>query len=119
MSETTYEGSCNCGAVRFQVTMPAPQKAMSCNCSICSRTGWLLSFVSGDKVRVSQGEDALTDYQFGKKKLHHVFCRVCGVRPFTRGSGRGGEPMVGVNLRCLAGIDVGRLAVETFDGASL
>jgi hypothetical protein len=119
MSETTYEGSCHCGAVRFQATMPTPQKAMTCNCSICSRAGWLLAFVPGDRVRLLQGDDALTDYQFGKKALHHVFCRVCGVRPFTRGNGHQGEPMVGVNLRCLSGLDFARLPVEQFDGARL
>lgn len=119
MSETTYEGSCHCGAVRFQVTMPAPQKAMACNCSICSRAGWLLTFVPGDKVRLLKGGDALVDYQFGKKHLHHPFCRVCGVRPFSRGAGPGGEAMYGVNVRCLSGLEVDELSVERFDGASL
>jgi len=119
MSETTYEGSCHCGAVRYQVTMPAPRKAMACNCSICSRAGWLLAFVPGEKVRVLHGEDALSDYQFGKKRLHHVFCKTCGVRPFSRGTGHEGEAMMGVNLRCLSGLDTAHLPVETFDGASL
>lgn len=115
---STYQGSCHCGAVRFEVTMPAPEKAFACNCSICSRAGWLLAFVPPEAFRLVSGADAITDYQFGKRTIHHGFCRTCGVRPFSR-SGAGAEPGVAVNLRCVAGIDAARLPVETFDGASL
>ncbi len=119
MADTTYQGSCHCGAVRYQVTMPAPKKAFACNCSICSRSGWLLAFVGAEAFRVLAGEDALTDYQFGKKNAHHTFCRICGVRPFSRGPGSDGKIGVAVNLRCLQGLDLAKLPVETFDGASL
>lgn len=110
----TYQGSCHCGAVRFEVTMPAPEKAMACNCSICSRAGWLLAFVTPAQLRLLSGADAITDYQFGKRSIHHGFCRVCGVRPFSRGADG-----IAVNLRCLAGLDAAKLPVETFDGASM
>ncbi len=30
------------------------------------------------------GQGELSDYQFGKKHSHHPFCRVCGVRAFSR-----------------------------------
>jgi hypothetical protein len=116
---TTFQGSCHCGAVRFEVRMPPPDKAYACNCSICSRAGWLLSFVEGDAFKLLQGEASLTDYQFGKRQLHHTFCRVCGVRPFSRGTGEGGVPTTAVNLRCLQGLDWARLPIESFDGASL
>ncbi|HVY46708.1 MAG TPA: GFA family protein [Minicystis sp.] len=116
---TTYEGSCHCGAVRYAVTMAPPEKAMSCNCSICSRNGWLLTFVPRSAFELRTGEDALQDDQFGKKHIHHLFCRTCGVRSFSRGAGPGGQEMVAVNLRCLAGLDATALPVQTFDGASL
>ncbi len=119
MPETTYEGSCHCGAVRYQVTMPAPGKGMACNCSICSRAGWLLAFVGGDSFRLLSGEDALVDYQFGRKHLHHTFCRTCGVHPFTTGTDKSGKKTVAVNLRCLTGVDPTKLQVEIFDGASV
>ncbi len=119
MSDTkTYTGSCHCGVVRYEVTMPAPQQAMACNCSICSRTGWLLAFVAGADLKLLAGEGELTDYQFGKKRSHHPFCRVCGVRCFSRGTDREGKPTVAINLRCLAGFDPTTLPVKTFDGAS-
>jgi len=115
----TYEGSCHCGAVRYQVTMEPPTKAMACNCSICSRAGWLLAFAPGASFTLISGEDALTDYQFGKKHLHHQFCKTCGVRSYSHGADEKGTRMIAINLRCLAGVDVAKLAVETFDGAAL
>jgi hypothetical protein len=119
MPETTYQGSCHCGAVRFQVRMARPEKAYACNCSICARAGWLLAFVEGDAFKLVDGAALLTDYQFGKKHLHHTFCKVCGVRPFSQGAAANGTPTTAVNLRCLVGFDPTKLPVESFDGASL
>jgi len=52
----TYEGSCHCGAVRYQVTMAPPEKAYACNCSICARAGWLLAFVPEADSESSPGK---------------------------------------------------------------
>jgi len=114
----TYQGSCHCGAVRYTVEMDAPTKAYACNCSICSRAGWLLAFVPRSKFSVT-GEDSLTDYQFQKKRTHHQFCKVCGVRSFSHGTSEKGEETIAINLRCVADVDWTKLPVETFDGASL
>ncbi len=99
--------------------MAPPDKAFACNCSICSRGGWLLAFVPDDSFRLVSGGEQLTDYQFGKKHIHHLFCRTCGVRPFSRGAGKDGKEMFALNLRCIEGLDSTKLPVETFDGASL
>jgi hypothetical protein len=117
--EKIYTGSCHCGAVAFEVTMAPPKKATSCNCSICGRAGWLLAFVPAAQLKVLRGEDALTDYQFGKKSIHHTFCKTCGVRPFSRGAGKDGKAWSAVNLRCVEGIDTAALAIESFDGKAL
>jgi hypothetical protein len=119
MAETSiYTGSCHCGAVRYEVTMPPPQEAVACNCSLCSRAGWLLAFVPGQDFKPLGGEGELTDYQFARKHSHHPFCRICGVRPFARGTDRSGRPTVAVNLRCLSGFDASALPVQLVDGAS-
>jgi hypothetical protein len=114
----TYAGSCHCGKVRFEATTDLA-KVTACNCSICGRAGWLLVFVPASQFTLLSGEEALTDYQFGKKHVHHPFCRECGVHAFSQGAGHGGEEMRAVNVRCLEGVDPGTLTVTHFDGRSL
>lgn len=114
----TYEGSCHCGAVRYQVDL-ALGPVVSCNCSICTRAGTLLVFVPADAFQVLSGSDALGDYQFGQKVIHHHFCQICGIRPFSRGKDREGRDVVAVNVRCLDGVDIDALQIVRFDGRSL
>lgn len=115
MANKTHHGGCHCGAVRFQADIDLEQPVISCNCSICSRTGTLLSFVPPDSFKLEKGEENLTDYQFNKKVIHHLFCRTCGVRSFGRGQGPKG-PMIAVNTRCLDDVEVGALKLHHYDG---
>lgn len=118
MTETkTWSGGCHCGAVRYEVTM-ALGDVIACNCSMCGRSGTLLAFVEPSQFVLKSGEDALTDYQFNKHVIHHLFCRVCGIKPFARGVKRDGSPMVAVNARCLDGIEVDKLSIKHVDGRS-
>jgi hypothetical protein len=112
---TTYTGGCHCGAVRYRVSMRL-EGAITCNCSICSKTGTILAFVPATQFDLLSGADALSDYQFGKKRIHHLFCKHCGVRSFGRGAMPDGTPTVAVNIRCLDGIDLDAVRVERFDG---
>ena len=117
MPTTTHHGSCHCGAVRYRVDIDLSRPVTQCNCSICSRTGALLSFVPADSFKLEKGEEVLTDYQFGRKNIHHYFCRVCGVRSFARGQGPKG-PMAAINTRCLEEVEATTLPVQQFDGRS-
>jgi hypothetical protein len=118
MADTTYAGGCHCGAVRFRVATKL-ETVVTCNCSICSKTGALLTFVPAAQFELLGGEEALGDYQFGKKRVHHLFCKRCGVRPFGRGVRPDGNEVVAVNVRCLDGVDLAALAPKPFDGKSL
>jgi hypothetical protein len=119
MAETTnYTGGCHCGAVRYEVTAKL-DGAVTCNCSICSKTGTMLAFVPAAQFRLVAGEEELTDYQFGKRNIHHLFCRRCGIRSFARGKKPDGSPMVAVNVRCLDGVDLASIPPIPFDGRSL
>ena len=113
----TYRGGCHCGNVRYEVTASLSE-VMECNCSICSKTGTLLTFVPADQFRLLAGQDRLTDYQFAKKTIHPVFCPVCGIRSFARGTRPDGREMVAINARCLEDVDLGSLRVTHFDGRS-
>jgi len=115
---TTYTGGCHCGAVRYRATMKLGS-AVTCNCSICSKTGSMLAFIPAAQFELTAGADALTDYQWGKKKIHHLFCKRCGIRSFARGALPSGEPMIALNVRCLDGVDLGAIPLKPFDGKSL
>jgi|SRR5581483_3384889 len=113
----TYAGGCHCGKVRYQVTLDLSHPVISCNCSMCGRAGTLLTFVPAGQFKLLSGEDSLTDYVFNHHVIHHLFCKVCGIKSFARGSGKDG-PTVAINARCLDDVDLGKLNVKPFDGKS-
>jgi hypothetical protein len=115
MAVSKHRGSCHCGAVKYTVELDTSSPSISCNCSICGRSGSLLQFVSPDQFTLEQGENDLTDYQFNKHIVHHTFCKTCGIKPFARGVGPKG-PTVAINLRTLEGIDVFELPTTKYDG---
>ena len=118
MAETkNYTGGCHCGEVRFEVTADITA-AVSCNCSICQKRGALWVFVTPEHFALRAGADDLRDYQFGKKRIHHLFCPQCGVGAFSRGVKPGGGEMVAVNVRCLDDVDIAVLEPAFFDGRS-
>ena len=112
-----HRGSCHCGAISFEAKGEFTQ-AISCNCSICQKKGSLLAFVPETAFKLVSGEAALTDYQFGKKNIHHTFCKTCGVTPFSSGQAPDGTKVKAINLRCLDGIDLKSLQINEVDGRS-
>jgi hypothetical protein len=114
---TTYQGSCHCGNVRFEVQTDLAS-VVSCNCSMCSRAGYLLTFVPASQFTLHAGKDAQSDYQFNTKNIHHLFCRTCGTRSFGHGTGPDGSPMYAINVRALEGVDIDTLKVAKIDGKS-
>jgi hypothetical protein len=115
---STHTGSCHCGAVRYTVEIDLSQPVLSCNCTMCVRAGTLLSFVPAESFKLEQGADSLTDYQFNKHVIHHMFCRKCGIKSFARGVGPHGKEMAAINVRCLEGVEADKLNIKHFDGRS-
>lgn len=114
-----HSGGCHCGKVRYDVELDLSQPVVSCNCSICGKTGSLLAFVPTGQFDLRAGEGEITDYQFNTRTVHHLFCRHCGVRSFGRGTGPDGTEMVAINVRCLDDVDLGKLDVQHYDGKGL
>lgn len=117
MTAQTWKGGCHCQKVRYEVTVDA-ESGMSCNCSMCEKKGSILSFAPAASFKLVSGEENLTDYQFNKHVIHHMFCKTCGIGSFARGVMPDGSPMAAINLRCLDGIDLGSVKVNTYDGRS-
>jgi hypothetical protein len=98
----TYQGSCHCGAVRFQCELDLAQMTSKCNCSICAKTRFWKAITTANAFRLLQGKEALSDYQFGRKTIHHLFCSRCGVKPFGRGhADELGGDFYAINVSCL------------------
>lgn len=109
----TYRGSCHCGRVRFEVTTDF-RHVIECNCSICSRKGFLHLIVPPERFRLLAGEEALETYRYNTCTAVHRFCRTCGIHPFY--SPRSDPGKIDVNVRCLDGVDPSTLHVTPFDG---
>ena len=115
----TYQGSCHCGAVRFEADLDLTQSSYRCNCSICRRNRFWPAIAQSDGFRLLSGEDMLTEYRFNTKKNQHFFCKVCGVRPFGVGNDTPVGKMYGVNIGCLEGVseeELSRIPVTCVDG---
>ena len=113
----TRTGGCHCGAVRFEATGDF-SRAISCNCSICEKRGHWLAFVPAGDFSLMTGAGELTDYQFNRHIIHHLFCRTCGIQAFSGAVAPDGRDTVAVNVRCIDGIDLASVTVSPYDGRS-
>jgi hypothetical protein len=114
----THTGGCHCGRVRYEVGTDLSM-VVECNCSHCSKRGLLLTFVTPENFTLVSGADALDDYQFNKKMIHHLRCPDCGIESFARGRNRDGKEMIAVNVRCLDGVEIGALKLTPINGRDL
>lgn len=108
-----YRGSCHCGAVQYEVEASEEVTAQECNCSICSRSGFLHLIVPASRFRLLQGEEQLSTYTFDSGEAKHRFCKVCGIKSFY--IPRSNPDGFDVNVRCLDP-QPATITVELFDG---
>ena len=94
-----HRGGCHCGRVRFEVLAPARIRVNECNCSICSKTGYLHLVVPKERFTLLSGADVLTEYRFNTGQARHLFCSVCGIKSFY--VPRSHPDGFSVNARCL------------------
>ena len=123
----TYQGSCHCGKVRFEVDADIDH-VRSCDCSICRRRGALNYRVAKDKLRLMTPWSDLVLYQWGSRTAKDYFCRTCGILPFRRPSDpapdelrQGVQPFDGwaVNVRCLGGVDLDGIPIKRIYGGRI
>jgi hypothetical protein len=123
----TYQGSCHCRRVRFEVEADWDH-VRACDCSICSRRGALIHRVTKDKLRLLTPWEDLSVYQWGSYTAKDFFCPTCGILPFRRPSDptaeelrQGVQPFDGwaVNVRCLDGVDYSAIPVRRIYGSRI
>ena len=109
----TMQGSCHCGRVRFRVTADLAE-ATVCNCSMCTKKGFIHVIVPSERFQLLSGADELVLYRFNTGTAKHQFCRHCGIHPFY--VPRSDPDKIDVNARCLDGVDPETLRPTPFDG---
>jgi hypothetical protein len=108
-----YKGSCHCGAVEYEVEADKIITAQECNCSICSKSGYLHLIVPHSKFTLLKGEEYLTTYTFDSGVAKHKFCKICGIKSFY--IPRSNPDGYDVNVRCLEP-QPEKIMIEPFDG---
>jgi hypothetical protein len=109
-----HSGGCHCRRVKFEVEAEAEIEAVECNCSICSKGGFLHLIVPRSRFTLIQGSESLLTYTFNTGVAKHLFCSMCGVKSFY--IPRSHPDGYSVNVRCLEPATIRKIIVIAFDG---
>ncbi|KAF2132680.1 hypothetical protein P153DRAFT_169752 [Dothidotthia symphoricarpi CBS 119687] len=120
----TYKGSCHCASHTYTILHPAlthpSTRVLSCNCSICIRSGALFIYPPNSAVQFTTGKlEDLKAYTFTPKRIAHYFCDTCGTYCMARSvdpTYHAGTTCV--NVRTLGGVEIPGLCVKEMDGAN-
>ena len=114
MNSATIEGSCHCGAVRWQFD-GEPDGATACNCTLCRRYGVLWAYDYEDHGIHVSGKTQI--YVRGRAIEFH-FCPTCGCVAYWRSQHEedDGRRRIAVNVRLAAPAAVARIPIDHFDG---
>ncbi|HKO94041.1 MAG TPA: GFA family protein [Polyangiaceae bacterium] len=116
-AEGKQQGSCHCGAVRFEVRLEPGSKGSRCNCSICSKTGVTSFLVKPESFTLLTPEADLRSYEQGFKISKRYFCPHCGIHCFGRGHlPEVGGDYVSINANCLDDLEPTTIESVYWDG---
>lgn len=111
------KGSCHCGGIAFEAEGDF-STALECNCSHCSRKGYLLAFIPRDGLTITTPAETMSTYRFNRHLIDHQFCPTCGCAPFGLGTDPAGNRMAAINVRCLEGFELAEVERTPVDGRS-
>ncbi|HVC44169.1 MAG TPA: GFA family protein [Candidatus Binataceae bacterium] len=106
-------GGCHCGRIAYEVA-GRPLRVTQCNCSICTKKGYLHWIVPRADFRLLTPIADLLTYTFNTHAAKHHFCPRCGVAPFY--IARSDPDKIDVNVRCLEDVDPAEIEIVPFDG---
>ena len=95
---------------------PAHIEVTDCNCSMCSKAGYLHLIVPKSQFKLLTGADVLSTYEFNTGTAKHRFCSVCGIKSFY--VPRSHPDGYSVNARCLDAGTVQGMKVKQMDGVN-
>jgi hypothetical protein len=116
------QGSCHCGAIRFEA--PEPAEMTECNCSYCDRVGALWGYCDPGEFRLLTPESAVSTYRFATGRVEHHHCATCGSAThqhspdFSSGEADMSVIKLGYNVRMAHDFDRAGIAVRSLDGRS-
>jgi hypothetical protein len=108
-----YKVSCHCAQIQLEVTADLDE-VVACNCSICSRSGFLHWYVAPEQVRLLTEKRQLSTYVWRCVTGGQHFCPTCGIAVIRTSSRY--PPPVSINARCLEDVDLACLKIRQFDG---
>jgi hypothetical protein len=112
----SLKGTCHCGAVRIALPF-APEKATSCNCSICRRIAGLWAYYEIGSV-VVEGHPEHTDaYVWGDMTIRTIRCKTCGIATHWEPLDPQQIARQGVNINNFEPALVQAVTVQHLDGA--
>ena len=111
-----FEGTCHCGAVTIELPS-APEKATSCNCSLCRRLGGLWAYYEFGTVRITGHPENTQEYIQGDKTLRTMRCATCGCTTHWEPLDTQMYPRMGVNIRNFEPEVIGDVRIRLLDGA--
>lgn len=94
---------CHCGAVELAIEFTDGLKNLRrCDCSLCSRKGYIMASVPTTRLQITRGEEVLSLYKWGTQVAEHYFCSRCGIHTHHRRRSNPSE--YGVNVACVEGV---------------
>jgi hypothetical protein len=81
----TYQGSCHCSAVGFEVDADIDHLRV-CDCSVCPKRGAVICRVPADALRLLTSLSDLSVYRWGSQTVADYFCPICGILPLQKSS---------------------------------
>lgn len=110
-----YTGSCHCGNVQFEIEAPKKLEVEQCNCSICTKSGFLHLILPKSSFNLIKGSEFLSSYSFNTGVAKHTFCKVCGIKTFY--VPRSNPDGIDINVNCLDPVPQ-NLVINSFDGVN-
>jgi hypothetical protein len=110
---TTYKVSCHCGRIQLEVAAELDE-VVECNCSICSRSGFLHWYVAPEQVKLLTQKQQLSTYVWRSATGGQHFCPTCGIAVLRTSTQY--PPPISINARCLEEVDIAGLTLRPFDG---